>query len=539
MKLRLAALDRLRVARRSPYGWRVFCDDLKAGLVSLLVNIPLAMGIGLVSGMGIPAGFCSAVIVGIVSALLGGTRAMKSGPSITLAVITASLLASGEADILQIGTVILMAGAIQIAFGLFGIGRLIVYLPHVVLAGFMSGVGCYLIWSQAWRLINMGTDDLAVACICLATIVCWPKPMRKALPGPFAGILIAWAVSALWLPHPLRLGLLPSLGIPQIAFSSLSSEFLASAIAPALLIAAVGAAHTLMVSLAADAITGGRHNADRELVATGAANVVAGAFGAVPGSGNFSTMGTLKLGGRTVVAGIVVAIGIGGLMFGLGPLVTSLPIAAVLAVVIWMGWALVDWRLLRKAHRIERRYGAAFLVTAAAAATGDPLTAAVLGFIAAAIGNAATLERQEVEGVLSVPLLDSAFLPGVASSDPYSARVGLMRFRGRFTVASARKLAGLMESDLRGHEAVIFDLSRITHTDDSAAHLLRSLLGKARAMQKHVIVLEAPENLRGSLDAFDVLADVPDEHIVKTMEAARSHAYSLLKSSVNSDPYPT
>ena len=68
------------------------------------------------------------------------------------------------------------------------------------------------------------------------------------------------------------------------------------------------------------------------------------------------------------------------------------------------------------------------------------MTAAVLGFIPAVIGNAAALERQEVDSVLSVPLLDRTFLPGAEASDPFSARVGLLAFLGSFTVASARKL---------------------------------------------------------------------------------------------------
>lgn len=526
-----ALMDRLRVTGRRPYGWRAFLDDLKSGLASLLVNIPLAMGIGLASGMGVPAAFHSAVIVGIVSALLGGTRAMKSGPSITLAVIVASLLSSGKADILQMGAVIMMAGTLQVAFGVLGLGRLMAYVPHVVLAGFMSGIGCFLVWSQSWRLVEMGGADMAVAGVCLATILFWPRPLRRVLPAPFAGLLAAWIVSVPWSPDMdvLRLGLLPLIGLPEMSIPPVSVEFLAGAIAPAFFIAVVGSAHTLAVALAADAVTGGRHNADRELVATGVANLMAGAFGAVPGSGNFSSMGMLRMGARTVVAGVVVALGIAGLMLGAGPLVQTLPVAAVLAVVIWMGWVLVDWRLLRRAHRIERRYGAAFLVTVVVAAAGEPITAAVLGFISITIGNAAALERREADSVLSVPLLDSMFLlPRQDSTDPYSARVGLISFRGPFTVASARKLAGLLDQDLRGHEAVIFDLSLVTYMDDSAAHLLKLLLGKARTMRQHVMVVGIQEAIRGSIDAFDALSDVSDGHVLDTMEEALRLADDLL-----------
>ena len=387
------------------------------------------MGIGVVAGMGVPAALYSAVIVGIVPALLGGTRAMKRGPSLSLALSVGTVLSSGEADILQIGIVVAMAGAMQVAFGLFGLGRLMAYLPHVVLAGFTSGIGCFLIWSQTWRLIGFGGADMAVAGTCLAIILLWLRALEKHVPGPFVGIAAAWAVSALWLPGSAGVGALPT-GLPDMAISTPSLEFLTTAIVPALLIAAIGSAHTLMVARAADSITGGQHNANRELVATCVANLATGVFGGVPGSGNFSTMSVLLLGGRTVVAGIVVAVGIAGFLLGLGPLVATLPVAAVLAVVLWMGWELVDWRLLTRVHRIERRYGAAFLVTVGIAAAGDPVTAAVLGFIAAAIGNATALERQEVDSVMYVPLLDRTFLPGAEASDPISARVGLLAFLG-------------------------------------------------------------------------------------------------------------
>ena len=230
-----------------------------------------------------------------------------------------------------------------------------------------------------------------------------------------------------------------------------------------------------------------------------------------------------------MVAGVVVAIGIAGLTFGLGSFVATLPVSAVLAVVLWMGWGLVDWRLLTRAHRIERRYGAAFIITAGIAAAGEPLAATVFGFIVTAIGNAAALERREVDAVVSVPLLDSMFLRGPDTSDSFSARVGLMAFRGSFTVASARKLAQLMEHDLRGHEAVIFDLSGMTYIDDSAAHFLKLLLRKARTMGKHIIVLGIPDALRGSLDAFDVLREVRGTHILESMDDARGLAVSLLR----------
>lgn len=113
----LSVLKSMRVERPSPYSWRTFWDDLKTGLIVLVVEIPFAMGIGVVSGMGVPAALYCVVIVGTIGAFLGGTRALMSGPSVPLAVIAGTVLSSGEVDILQIGIIVMMAGAMQVAFG--------------------------------------------------------------------------------------------------------------------------------------------------------------------------------------------------------------------------------------------------------------------------------------------------------------------------------------------------------------------------------------------------------------------------------------
>ena len=63
----------------------------------------------------------------------------------------------------------------------------------------------------------------------------------------------------------------------------------------------------------------------------------------------------LLRGGRTVVAGMLVAAGTAGFLLGLGPFVATLPLAAVVAIVLWIGWELVDWRLLKRVHRIDHR----------------------------------------------------------------------------------------------------------------------------------------------------------------------------------------
>ncbi|MCY3879939.1 MAG: SulP family inorganic anion transporter [Rhodobacteraceae bacterium] len=519
--------DSLKTAPSPPYSMAVFWADFKAGLILLLVEIPFAMGIGVVSGMGIPAALYCLVIVAIVTAIFGGTRAMMSGPAVAVAVIVAPIFASGEVGIVEMGIIAALAGGIQILLGLTGIGRLMAYLPYVVLTAFISGIGLFLIWSQNWTLFNLGMPDIAIAGICLAVILFWPRRFHRIVPGQLVGVSVAWAVSVFLLPGSMQLGVIPT-GLPEMVVRAPSLHFLPTAIIPALLIALISSVYTLMIAQSVDSMTGARHNPNRQLAATGIANIVAGLFGAVPGSGQFGAMGTVVAGGRTVVAGIVVAVLTAAFILGVGPYLSTLPMAAISSVLIWMGWELVDWRMVRRLLRIERRFGLVFAATCLIAALGEPLVAVVFGFVAAGIGNAAALERVEMDSVLSVPLSDSTILAEEGGLDPFSTRVGLLAFRGSFSVASSQRLAELLEFDIRGHEVAIFDLSGMTHTDDSAAYLLKLLLRKAGTLGIDVIICGVPEQLRAAFDAFDVFQEIPETRITSTREQAQTIASKLL-----------
>ena len=218
---------------------------------------------------------------------------------------------------------------------------------------------------------------------------------------------------------------------------------------------------------------------------------------------------------------------VAALILGLGRYVAPLPLAALSAIVMLVGWKMIDVSFLRKVPRMDPRHSAVMLLIMGVTIFVDPLFAIVFGVIAANIVSATQLEALELDSVISTPLLDSTF--GAAASDDYGARIGLLAFRGSFTVSSSRKLIRLIGDDIRDHEVVIFDLSNATHIDDSAANLLALLIDGAKQTGTEVVVCGVTDRVRGTLYAFDVLARIPDDRIVGTREEARSLAWSLLQ----------
>ena len=515
-------LSRLRNEQRPPYTRATFWADLKAGITLSASYVPTGMALGIISGIGPLAGLWCGVLVGIIAALLGGTRALVSGPSAVLAVTTATLLADNQFSLSELGLVIVMAGGIQIALGLAGVGRFVSYIPHIVLTGFMSGIGVRILWSQITQLVHLGTSNLLVAGCCLALLLAWPARMARVLPAVLPAIAFGWILSCL-LPGVESLGPVP-VGLPTPVLEMPSLEFLPTAVGPAVLIALISSIYTLMWALIADSFTGSQHNPNRELFGLGLGNLAAGIVGLMPGSGIVATMTSRRFGGKTVVAGIICLAIIAVLILGLGPYAAPLPLAALSTIVMAVGWKLIDLSLLLKVARMDPRHSTVMLLTMGVTIFVDPLFAIAFGVITANMVNAAGLEVLELDSVISTPLLDSTF-----GADNFEARIGLLAFRGAFTVSSSRKLISLLSADIRDHEVVMIDFSNTTYLDDSAAHLLRLLIDQAKRTDTAIVVCGLSNHIRRTLDTFDVLNHIPKDRVVETENEARALAWSLLQ----------
>ncbi|WP_419945455.1 STAS domain-containing protein [Candidatus Poriferisodalis sp.] len=140
---------------------------------------------------------------------------------------------------------------------------------------------------------------------------------------------------------------------------------------------------------------------------------------------------------------------------------------------------------------------------------------------------------------------------------PYSARTGIVKLRGSFTVASSSKLIRIIGDDIVGHQVVILDFSETAHIDDSAALVIEHLIGTATENAVHCIVLAldgAPAATLTSLNALrriqctaphpmhcaasNALRRIPSEHLVGTLDEAQNIARRLLVDNPDRDRPP-
>ena len=124
-----------------PYDLQTFRGDVLGGVTAAVVGLPVALAFGLAAGLGPAAGIYGAISVGFFAAVFGGTRSLISGPTGSMTVAMAVIVASYADDISEAFTIVIMAGLIQILFGLLRIGRYVTYTPYSVISGFMTGLG--------------------------------------------------------------------------------------------------------------------------------------------------------------------------------------------------------------------------------------------------------------------------------------------------------------------------------------------------------------------------------------------------------------
>ena len=526
--------------------------DILGGVTAAVVSLPVALAFGLAAGLSPAAGIYGAISVGFFAAVFGGTRSLISGPTGSMTVAMAVIVASHADNIAEAFTIVIMAGLIQMLFGLLRIGRYVTYTPYSVISGFMSGVGVIIILVQTLPFLGVpvaaggpvGTirnfsevfehfesGALIIGAITLAVALLWPRRYDRYLPSTLVALLIGTLIGVLWLTDAPSIGVVPT-DLPSFQLPEISPGVIVRAAEPALVIALVGSADTLLTALVGDSMTRTRHDPNKELLAQGMGTVFTGFIRGLPGSGATpSTVANIRAGGSTLASGVFSVSILLFMVMVLSDYVASIPNAVLAGILVKVALDTIDWRFVTRIHRVQREHMVVMLLTLGLTVFQDLVTAVAVGIIAAAVTSARQFERLEMDSIISLPFLDREFFGADyddEEGDRFSARVGLVALKGTFTVASSSKLIDTIGADIRDHEVVILDFSDTVYIDDSAALVVEKLVETATIQDTDCIVLGLSGIPARNLQALNVLKSVPPNQIVGSWNEARETAARLL-----------
>ncbi|BBX18662.1 SulP family inorganic anion transporter [Mycolicibacterium duvalii] len=330
-------------ALRSPRRLRT---EALAGLVVALALIPEAISFSIIAGVDPRVGLFASFTMAVTIAIVGGRPAMISAATGAVALVVAPLVASHGLDYLI--AAVILAGVLQMVLGGVGVARLMRFIPRSVMVGFVNALAILIFLSQMPHLLGVPWLVYPLVAVGILVIVALPR-LTTAVPAPLVAIvaLTAAVVAFGWaVPDVGDEGRLPS-SLPQwfIPDVPLTMETLGIIGPYALAMALVGLLESLMTAKLVDDITDTHSNKSREAVGQGTANLVSGFFGGMGGCAMIGqTMINVKVSGaRTRISTFLAGVFLLVLVVGLGDVVAMIPMAALVAVMIMVAVATLDW----------------------------------------------------------------------------------------------------------------------------------------------------------------------------------------------------
>ncbi len=476
--------------------------DFFGGLTAGIVALPLALAFGVASGAGAAAGLYGAIVLGLVAALLGGTRMQISGPTGPMTVVFASALVVVGGDLAVAMAAVLVGGLVQIGLGLLRAGGLVRFIPYPVVSGFMSGIGVIIILLQSAPLLGappsasplaavfglprvlaqVNGEALLLGFLTLLIVFRTPMAVSRIVPAPLVALVAMTALAvAAGFSVPV-IGDIPS-GLPALVLPAFTLETWTTVLLLGITLGLLGSIDSLLTSLVADSITRTRHQSNRELIGQGVGNLLCAFVGGLPGAGaTMRTVINIKSGGKGRISGVVHALFLLALLLGLGPLAERIPLAVLAGILIKVGVDILDYRMLRLVRTAPRADVAVMAAVFVLTVLVDLIVAVGAGVVLSMMLIIHRLARQasfRVRAVQRDPVGEGAQRDGELERDLESG-IRVIEIDGAFFFGSASQLLDRVDQVI-GTRVAVFDCSRVPFMDLSAQFALEEMIERLKA----------------------------------------------------------
>lgn len=326
--------------------------EVLGGLVVALALIPEAISFSIIAGVDPRVGLCASFTMAVVISIVGGRPAMISAATGAIALVVAPL--AREHGFGYLVATVILGGLIQIVLGTLGVAKLMRFVPRSVMVGFVNALAILIFLAQLPSLVDVPWPVYPLFAGGLLLMVFLPK-LTKAVPAPLISIVVLTALTigaGITVPTVGDKGALPSSlpvpGVPDVPFTMNTLTLLAPY---AIAFALVGLMESMMTAQLVDDITDTPSSKTREAIGQGIANVVTGIFGGMGGCAMIGqTMINVRTAGSrtrlsTFLAGTFLII----LCIVFGPLVSRIPMAALVAVMVLVAFGTFDWHSIAPA----------------------------------------------------------------------------------------------------------------------------------------------------------------------------------------------
>ncbi|WP_427763949.1 SulP family inorganic anion transporter [Streptomyces sp. DSM 41931] len=443
---------------------KVLRTEVLGGLVVALALIPEAISFSIIAGVDPAVGLFASFTMAVTIAVVGGRPAMISAATGAVALVIAPL--NREHGFGYLVAAVILAGVFQIVLGALGVAKLMRFVPRSVMVGFVNSLAILIFMAQVPEMTDVPWPVYPLIAAGLAMMVFFPR-LTTVVPAPLVSIVILTVITVaagIAVPTVGDKGDLPSSlpvpGLPDVPFTL---DTLTTVAPYAFAMALVGLMESLMTAKLVDDITDTRSSKTRESVGQGVANIVTGFFGGMGGCAMIGqTMINVRVSGaRTRLSTFLAGAFLMVLCIVFGPVVSDIPMAALVAVMVMVSAATFDWHSVapRTLRRMPAGETVVMLVTVVCViATHNLAVGVVVGSIAAMVVFARRVARlAEVTAV----------------TDPDGGTV-VYRVTGELFFASSNDLVGRF-SYATDPDKVVIDLSAAHIWDASSVAALDAI----------------------------------------------------------------
>lgn len=331
---------------------RLLVRETLAGVVTALALIPEVISFSVIAGVDPKVSLIASVVLCLAMSFLGGRPAMVTAAAGSVALVIGPMV--HQHGVQYILPAVVLAGIIQILFGVSGMARLMRFIPTAVMTGFVNALGILIFFAQVPHF--WGKSPLIWGLFVLTLlIVLWVPRFIKAIPAPLIAIVLLTVftvTSGQLLPTVGDEGSMSG-GLPGLTqlLVPLNLQTLAIIWPCALSIAFVGLMESLLTARLVDDLTVTPSNKNRESAGLGIANILAGFYGGIAGCAMIGqTIVNVEMGkGRsrvsTVAAGLVLLL----LVTGLSEVMAEIPMSVLAGIMVIVAVKTFSWHSIQPA----------------------------------------------------------------------------------------------------------------------------------------------------------------------------------------------
>ena len=527
--------------------WNVVRGDFFGGVAAGVVALPLALAFGVASGLGPVAGLYGAIATGIVAAVFGGTPVQITGPTGPMTLVVAGIVAtdtlpSGAVNLPGVVAIIVLAGLLQIALGLFRIGAYIRYVPYPVISGFMSGIGVIIILQQLFPMLgaeppsseplsilrqlhllggNIKWAAVALSALTIATAFILPR-FTKAVPASLVALVALTALAVLLGLEVSVIGKIPS-GLPSLVMPSLDFQRLPLLMAAAIQLAFLGAIDSLLTSLVADNLTRTQHDSNRELVGQGLGNIAAGLIGGIPGAGaTMRTVVNVEAGGRSRLSGVIHGLFLAAVLLGLSGLVQYVPHAVLAGLLVAVGIGIIDYRGISHLLKVPRSDAFLMLFVLVLTVFTNLIIAVAAGLIVASFVFMKKVSDITERQTTLTPVADEPWADELTIPDTIRNKLLIKHVDGPLFFGFASQFLDIARQAAAQSRLLVLRMDRISYMDQTGVYALEDALIRLNAAGVRVLVVGLSVAHLDLLEKLQVIpAVVPESDVFADFDALK------------------